>query len=82
MRSLPQKLQSEMANFGKEQGKHIAAAKAKLKAAKAQVEAAKKLMREKQTAVTELAAQKEAAISERESLTEQINAAQLHLNGA
>lgn len=70
-----QTLQSEMANFGKEQGKHIAAAKAKLKASKTQVETAKKALKAKVTALTEMTAQQDAAQSERATLIEQINAA-------
>ena len=76
-----QALSKEMANFGKEQGKHIAAAKAKLKAAKAGVEAAKKLLKTKQAALTEALAQQEAAGAERASLAEQETASKLAIEG-
>ena len=76
-----QTLAKDLANFGKEQGKHIAAAKAKLKSAKAGVEAARKVLKEKQGALTQAVAQKDAAGAERESLAEQQTACQLAVQG-
>jgi hypothetical protein len=71
-----QALEKEMSNFSKEQGKHISAAKAKLKASKSDVEAAKKLMKAKQAAMAEAVAQRDAAGSEREALSEQEKASE------
>lgn len=76
-----QSLAKDLANFGKEQGKHIAAAKAKLKSAKAGVEAARKVLKEKQGALTQAAAQKDAAGTERQSLAEQQEACELAVQG-
>ena len=70
-----QKLKSEIANFGKEQSKHIAAAKTKLKNARSQGDAAKATLKQKQAVCTDLAAHKEAAQSERDTLNEQVQAA-------
>ena len=70
-----------MANFGKEQGKHITAAKAKLKSAKAAVEAARKVLKEAQAALTQATAQKDAAGAERQSLAEQQEACELAVQG-
>ena len=78
---LLQSLEQEIASFGKEQGKHIAAAKTKLKAAKADVEAAKKVLKTKQAALAEAVAQQEAASSERAALSEQLQTAVAAVNG-
>ena len=76
-----QSLAKDLANFGKEQGKHIAAAKAKLKSAKAGVEAARKVLKEKQGALTQATAQKDAAGAERQSLAEQQKTCELTVQG-
>ena len=76
-----QELAKDLANFGKEQGRHIAAAKAKLKAAKAGVEAARKVAKAKQAALAEVTAQCQAAGAERDGLIEQEKAAQLAVQG-
>ena len=70
-----------MANFGKEQGKHIADAKFKLKSAKTKVETEKKSLKGKQAALTEAKAQQEAAQTERKAINEQLQAAEKSVQG-
>jgi len=79
--SSPQELEKEMSTFSKEQGKHIAAAKARLKASKAEVEAAKKVLKARHATAAEAVAQRDAAGSEREALLEQEKAAEKAVKG-
>lgn len=77
-----QKLEKEIANFGKDQDSHVAAAKTKLKAANAALEQAKKQLKAKQTAQREAAALANAAGAQRAALNEQLQASAAIIQGA
>lgn len=74
-------MEREIADFGKEQGKRVAAAKTKLAAAKAGAETAKKALKAAQAACAEAVARREAAGSERAALSEQLKAAMTAAEG-
>jgi structural maintenance of chromosome 2 len=69
-------LERDIANFGKEKDKHVKAAQAKVKAAKAGVEGAKKKLKAAQAALQGAVTEAEAAQGERAVLAEQLAAAQ------
>ncbi|KAK9805921.1 hypothetical protein WJX73_005152 [Symbiochloris irregularis] len=81
MAASAQALEKEIANFGKERGSHIAAAKKKLQAAKEGVGAAKGALKDAQSAMTQAAAELEAAAGEKVALEQQIAAAEKVVEG-
>ena len=78
---MPQGLEQEIAQFGKQRDGHIKAAQKKLKTAKADVEKGKQGVKASQQRLNEVLAEAEAAASESSSLAEQIKAAQAAVIG-
>lgn len=76
-----QELSGDIANFGSQKEQRTKAAQAKLKAAKTGLEGRKKAAKEASQKLTLAAAEAEAASSERQSLTEQLQTAQKTVQG-
>lgn len=76
-----QELSADIANFGSQKEQRTKAAQGKLKAAKAALEGSKKAAREGSQKLAQAVAEAEAAASERQSLTEQLQAALTALQG-
>ena len=72
---------ADIANFGSQKEQRTKAAQAKQKAAKTSLEASKKTAKDAAQKLTQAKAESEAAATERQSLTEQLQAAQKALQG-